>query len=129
MLSLLSITCVDRVPIGTNDAHRTRDGLIDPNTSPAVVSAFRWTGYPRLRALRRWSAGDPARPSSSIRTYRAVGLASLYSFQTLLVDANLWFGDIGVLLNLTSTRSSFDVCTDDGFGCIGAAAAARSAQR
>src|SRR3982074_399285 len=77
MLSLLSITCVDRVPIGTNDAHRTRDGLIDPNTSPAVVSAFRWTGYPRLRALRRWSAGDPARPSSSIRTYRAVGLASL----------------------------------------------------
>src|SRR5712691_12501050 len=50
---------------------------------------------------------------STIAANLAVGLASLYSFQTLLVDANLWFGDIGVLLNLTSTRSSFDVCTDD----------------
>ena len=50
---------------------------------------------------------------STIAANLAVGLASLYSFQTLLVDANLWFGDIGVLLNLTSIRSSFDVCTDD----------------
>ncbi|HEV7666688.1 MAG TPA: P-loop NTPase, partial [Chloroflexota bacterium] len=51
---------------------------------------------------------------STIATNLAAGLASLYNFQTLLVDANLWFGDIGVLLNLTSTRSSIDVCgTDD----------------
>jgi len=51
---------------------------------------------------------------STIAANLATGLASLYSFQTLLVDANLWFGDLGVLLNLTSTRSSFDVCgTDD----------------
>src|SRR5712691_2470239 len=51
---------------------------------------------------------------STIAANLAVGLASLYSFQTLLVDANLWFGDLGVLLNLTSTRSSFDVCgTED----------------
>jgi len=51
---------------------------------------------------------------STIAANLAAGLASLYSFQTLLVDANLWFGDIGVLLNLTSSRSSFDVCgTDD----------------
>jgi MinD-like ATPase involved in chromosome partitioning or flagellar assembly len=49
---------------------------------------------------------------STIAVNLAVGLASIYSFQTLLVDANLWFGDIGVLLNLTSTRSSFDVCGD-----------------
>ena len=51
---------------------------------------------------------------STIAANLAAGLASLYSFQTLLVDANLWFGDLGVLLNLTSTRSSFDVCgTED----------------
>jgi pilus assembly protein CpaE len=50
---------------------------------------------------------------STIAVNLAVGLASLYSFQTLLVDANLWFGDIGVLLNLTSQRSSFDVSTED----------------
>jgi len=51
---------------------------------------------------------------STIAANLAVGLASLYNFQTLLVDADLWFGDIGVLLNLTSNRSSFDVCgTDD----------------
>lgn len=51
---------------------------------------------------------------STIAANLAVGLASLYSLQTLLIDANLWFGDLGVLLNLTSTRSSFDVCgTDD----------------
>jgi pilus assembly protein CpaE len=50
---------------------------------------------------------------STIATNLAAGLASLYEFQTLLVDANLYFGDIGVLLNLTSSRSSFDVCTTD----------------
>jgi pilus assembly protein CpaE len=50
---------------------------------------------------------------STIAAHLAAGLASLYSHQTLLVDANLWFGDIGVLLNLTSTRSSFDVCSAD----------------
>jgi pilus assembly protein CpaE len=51
---------------------------------------------------------------STIASHVAAGLASLYSLQTLLVDANLWFGDLGVLLNLTSSRSSFDVCgTED----------------
>lgn len=50
---------------------------------------------------------------STIASNLAVGLASLYSHETLLVDANLWFGDLGVLLNLTSSRSSFDVCTTD----------------
>jgi pilus assembly protein CpaE len=51
---------------------------------------------------------------STIAANLAAGLASMYSLDTLLVDANLWFGDLGVLLNLTSSRSSFDVCgTDD----------------
>jgi pilus assembly protein CpaE len=51
---------------------------------------------------------------STIAANLAAGLASLYSLDTLLADANLWFGDLGVLLNLTSSRSSFDVCgTDD----------------
>jgi MinD-like ATPase involved in chromosome partitioning or flagellar assembly len=51
---------------------------------------------------------------STIAANLATGLASIYSLQTLLVDANLWFGDLGVLLNLTSSRSSFDVCgTED----------------
>src|SRR5579859_1369841 len=51
---------------------------------------------------------------STIAANLAAGLASLYSIGTLLVDANLWFGDLGVLLNLTSSRSSFDVCgTED----------------
>jgi pilus assembly protein CpaE len=50
---------------------------------------------------------------STIATNLAAGLASMYSFPTLLVDANLYFGDIGVLLNLTSSRSSFDVCNTD----------------
>jgi MinD-like ATPase involved in chromosome partitioning or flagellar assembly len=51
---------------------------------------------------------------STIAANLATGLASIYSLQTLLVDANLWFGDLGVLLNLTSNRSSFDVCgTED----------------
>ena len=50
---------------------------------------------------------------STIAANLAAGLASVYSHETLLVDANLWFGDIGVLLNLTSSRSSFDVCSRD----------------
>jgi pilus assembly protein CpaE len=47
---------------------------------------------------------------STIAVNLAAGLASMFNMQTLLVDADLWFGDIGVLLNLSSTRSSFDVC-------------------
>lgn len=51
---------------------------------------------------------------STIAANLAAGMASLFSLRTLLVDANLWFGDLGVLLNLNSTRSSFDVCgTED----------------
>jgi len=51
---------------------------------------------------------------STIAANLAAGLAAMYSLETLLVDANLWFGDLGVLLNLTSSRSSFEVCgTDD----------------
>jgi pilus assembly protein CpaE len=50
---------------------------------------------------------------STIAANLAVGLATIYSTQTLLVDADLWFGDIGVLLNLNSSRSSFDICGTD----------------
>jgi pilus assembly protein CpaE len=50
---------------------------------------------------------------STIAVNLAAGLASVYNLQTLLVDADLWFGDIGVLLNLSSTRSSFDICGTD----------------
>jgi MinD-like ATPase involved in chromosome partitioning or flagellar assembly len=50
---------------------------------------------------------------STIAINVATGLATMYSCKTLLVDANLWFGDIGVLLNLNSSRSSFDVCGSD----------------
>jgi MinD-like ATPase involved in chromosome partitioning or flagellar assembly len=51
---------------------------------------------------------------STIAANLAAGLSSLYSLHTLLIDANLWFGDLGVILNLTSSRSSFDICgTDD----------------
>jgi MinD-like ATPase involved in chromosome partitioning or flagellar assembly len=50
---------------------------------------------------------------STIAANLAAGLASLYSLRTLLIDANLWFGDIGVLLNLSSPRSSFDVCSTE----------------
>jgi pilus assembly protein CpaE len=50
---------------------------------------------------------------STIAVNLAVGLASMYSLQTLLIDANLWFGDVGVLMNLTSSRSSVDFCSSD----------------
>ena len=63
---------------------------------------------------------------STIAANLATGLASIYSFQTLLVDANLWFGDLGVLLNLTSSRSSFDVCGTEDPGPVRAAEGRRS---
>jgi len=50
---------------------------------------------------------------STIAVNLAAGLASLYGSQTLLVDADLWFGDLGVLLNLASSRSSFDIAGAD----------------
>lgn len=47
---------------------------------------------------------------STIAVNLATGLSQLYGYQTLLVDADLWFGDVGVLLNVASKRTLFDLC-------------------
>jgi pilus assembly protein CpaE len=46
---------------------------------------------------------------SMIATNLAVGLVEFYGAKVLLVDADLWFGDIAVLMNLRSPRTLFDV--------------------
>jgi pilus assembly protein CpaE len=50
---------------------------------------------------------------STVAVNLAVGLASIYHVPTLLADADLWFGDVGVLLNLAGPRSSYDVCASE----------------
>src|SRR5262249_18800995 len=86
-----------------------------PNTSPAVhqmpVGESDTDQRGEMTVIFSVKGGSG---KSTIAVNLAAGLASIYGFATLLVDADLWFGDIGVLLNLNTTRSSFDVCgTDD----------------
>lgn len=43
----------------------------------------------------------------------AVGLRHLFQLNTLLVDADLCFGDVAVLLNISSDKSIFDACAGE----------------
>jgi pilus assembly protein CpaE len=51
---------------------------------------------------------------SMIAVNLALGLASQYQEKTLLVDADLWFGDVGVLLNLPTNNSLFEAYDSEG---------------
>jgi len=50
---------------------------------------------------------------STIAVNLAVGLSKFYGLKVLIVDTDLWFGDVGIRLNTNSTRSLFDLCSDD----------------
>ncbi len=50
---------------------------------------------------------------STIAVNLGVGLSRFYDYKTLLVDGDLWFGDIGVLLNLASRKSVFDISAEE----------------
>jgi pilus assembly protein CpaE len=47
---------------------------------------------------------------STVAVNLAVGLAQMYGRKTLLVDADVWFGDVGVLLDVNGGRSLADIC-------------------
>ncbi len=48
---------------------------------------------------------------TTIAVNLAVGLAEIYHEKVLLIDTDLWFGDVGVLLNVYSSKSLFDVAS------------------
>jgi pilus assembly protein CpaE len=81
--------------------------LLSPLSTPSPVESQGADPRGELTVVFSVKGGSG---KSTIAANLAVGMASLYGSQTLLVDADLWFGDIGVLLNLQSGRSSFDVC-------------------
>jgi pilus assembly protein CpaE len=56
---------------------------------------------------------------STIAVNLAVGLAQLYRRKTLLVDADVWFGDVGVLLDVKSDRSLADICDGEDVDLFG----------
>jgi pilus assembly protein CpaE len=56
---------------------------------------------------------------STIAVNLAVGLAQMFRRKTLLVDADVWFGDVGVLLDLKSGRSLADICDGDDVDLFG----------
>ena len=56
---------------------------------------------------------------STIAVNLAVGLAQIFRRKTLLVDADVWFGDVGVLLDLKSGRSLADICDGDEVDLFG----------
>jgi len=51
---------------------------------------------------------------STIAVNLAIALKELTQSKVALVDSNLRFGDVGILLNLRSTRSMVDICTPHG---------------
>ena len=56
---------------------------------------------------------------STIAVNLAVGLAQMFRRKTLLVDADVWFGDVGVLLDIKSNRSLADICNGDEVDLFG----------
>lgn len=50
---------------------------------------------------------------TTIAVNLAVGLVKLFQARTLIVDADLWFGDVGILLNVGSGNSMWDLCEKD----------------
>jgi pilus assembly protein CpaE len=136
---LLVLVSADADTLGFSDPERSSPEEFVRKPMPASVLALRAKALILTAGLSLPSAAPAAAPAqgplplpdestgqltvvfsvkggagkSTIAANLAVGLASIYSCDTLLVDANLWFGDLGVLLNLTSSRSSFDVCTSD----------------
>src|SRR5450759_1388966 len=50
---------------------------------------------------------------TTIAVNLAVGLVKLFQARTLIVDADLWFGDVGILLNMGSGNSMWDLCEKD----------------
>jgi pilus assembly protein CpaE len=56
---------------------------------------------------------------TTIAANLALVLAQIYHRKTLLVDADLWFGDLAVLLNTSSSRSLSDVCEGDELDLFG----------
>ena len=56
---------------------------------------------------------------STIAVNLAVGLAQLYRRKTLLVDADVWFGDVGVLLDVKGKNSLADICDGDEVDLFG----------
>src|SRR6266849_8095665 len=47
---------------------------------------------------------------STIAVNLAVCLAQTFRRKVLLADADLWYGDVGVMLNVRSEKSLFDIC-------------------
>jgi pilus assembly protein CpaE len=56
---------------------------------------------------------------STIAVNLAVGLAQIYRRKTLLVDADVWFGDVGVLLDVKGGRSLADICDGEDVDLFG----------
>ncbi len=50
---------------------------------------------------------------TTIAVNLAVGLVKLFQARTLIVDADLWFGDVGILLNVAAGKSIWDLCEKD----------------
>ncbi|HZT08937.1 MAG TPA: AAA family ATPase [Chloroflexota bacterium] len=53
--------------------------------------------------------------ASTIASNLAVGLARFNQARTLLVDTDLWFGDLGVLLNTPTHKSLFDALGNEDY--------------
>lgn len=102
-----------------------RDYLIKPFTSDEVVTAIKrvYDKERRRRQRERGIAARPLTPSRIITLYSphdgvgkttlsanlAVALHTTTSEPTVVVDLNLQFGDLDLVLNLTPERTLFDV--------------------
>jgi pilus assembly protein CpaE len=60
---------------------------------------------------------------STISVNVAVCLSQSFQRRVLLADVDLWYGDIGVMLNVNSEKSLFDICTGNEVDLFGLAKA------
>jgi MinD-like ATPase involved in chromosome partitioning or flagellar assembly len=87
----------------------------DPHPVPAGAAPMSATqpARPPLGRIVTVFAGKGGVGKSTVATHLAIGLVRFYGYRTLLVDGDLWYGDVGFLLNTASKKSIFDLCQGD----------------
>ncbi|HEX9015698.1 MAG TPA: AAA family ATPase [Chloroflexota bacterium] len=81
-----------------------------PEFQPAATANRDSTGGFRTGKVVSVFAAKGGVGKSTVAANLAVGLAQFYPYRVMLIDTNLWFGEIGFLLDINSKKSLFDLC-------------------
>lgn len=84
-----------------------------PVPAPAMVRATQEADQPDMGKIVAVFSVKGGVGKTTIAVNLAVGLVKLFRARTLVVDADLWFGDVGILLNVVNGNSIWDLCEKD----------------